>query len=95
VTSYRRHRDAASTELGDEAVVLQLGTKRYYTLNATAARAWRDLEQCVTQERLEQALVGDFAIETVEVRPHVAALLEHLLRSKLIEPCASDESSSS
>ena len=95
VPSYRRHRDAASTELGDEAVVLQLGTKRYYTLNATAARAWRDLEECVTRETLEQALVSDFAIEAGDVHPHVASLVEQLLQSKLIEPCTSDEPSSS
>jgi hypothetical protein len=92
---YRRHPDAVSTELGGEVVALQLGTKRYYTLNATAARAWQELEQCVSAEALEHALARDFDIEVPEVQPHVDQLVRQLLQSKLIERCTSGDTSSS
>jgi len=92
---YRRHPDAVSTELGGEVVALQLGTKRYYTLNATAALAWRELERCVTAEALERALARDFEVEVPEVQPHVDRLVQQLLGSKLIVRCTPADTSSS
>ena len=94
-TRYHQHPDAASTQLGDEVVALHLGTKRYYTLNVTAARIWRELEQCVTVGSLEEAVVDDFVIEIPDARPHVATVVRRLLDLQLIVPCTSGDTSSS
>jgi hypothetical protein len=44
-TFYLANRDVILTELGDGmGVLLHLGTKFYYTLNATGVAAWKALE---------------------------------------------------
>jgi hypothetical protein len=87
VTAYRRHPATVSTELGDEVVALQLDTKRYYTLNATAACAWRALAERADERALAAALSNEFDIGQEEAMPHVQRLVRQLLEWRLVEEC--------
>jgi hypothetical protein len=87
LTTYRRHPATVSTELGDEVVALQLDTKRYYTLNQTAACAWRRLAAQANAQEVASALEGEFTISRDAAAPHVTRLLHKLLACRLIEVC--------
>jgi uncharacterized protein (DUF58 family) len=60
---------------GGEGVLVDLNTKRYYTLNETAALIWRALEQGLGVEEIVRQMT-----EAYEVTPeHAAASLEKTL----------------
>jgi predicted DNA-binding transcriptional regulator len=89
MTVYRPHCATVSSELADEVVTLHLKTKRYYTLNSTAACVWRVLDGGATEDAMAAALTREFDISEEDARAHVAALVRTLLESELIEPCGS------
>lgn len=57
--------------LEGEAVLLDLETKRYYRLNATAARVWKGLEQSLPPEQIADALVTEFSVEPATAHTEV------------------------
>ena len=60
---------------GGEGVLVDLNTKRYYTLNETAALIWRALEQGLGSEEIVRQLTDAY-----DVTPeHAAASLEQTL----------------
>lgn len=87
MSRYRQHHAVVATELGDEVVALQLETKRYYTLNATAACAWRALAAGAAEDTLARAIAQDFDIAATDAHPHVDTLVKQLLDWKLVEAC--------
>ncbi|MGH7720401.1 MAG: PqqD family protein [Gemmatimonadaceae bacterium] len=95
MTLYRQHPAAISTELGDEAVTLQLDTKRYFTLNASAACAWRSLAEGANEDAIARALASEFDIAHDEARGYAATLVQQFLELRLVEECESDTGSRS
>ena len=89
MTAYRPHCATVSSELADEVVTLHLKTKRYYTLNSTAACVWRVLDGGATEEAMAAALAREFDVSEEDARAYVATLVRTLLDSELIEPCGS------
>lgn len=74
----RPHEHIVYTEFdGSEAVLVDLNTKRYYTLNETAMLVWRALERGRTKDEIVHELTGLY-----EVTPeHATAAVERLLTS--------------
>jgi Coenzyme PQQ synthesis protein D (PqqD) len=74
----RPHEHIVYTEFdGREAVLVDLNTKRYFTLNETAMLIWRALEAGRTKAEIVHELTGNY-----EVTPeHAAAAIERLLNS--------------
>jgi hypothetical protein len=60
---------------GGEGVLVDLNTKRYYTLNETAALIWRALERGLSAEEIVRQLTESYDV-TAE---HAAASLEKTL----------------
>jgi len=60
-----------AAHLEGEAVLLDLETKRYYRLNATAARIWKGLEQSLAPEQIADALVAEFSVEPATAHTEV------------------------
>ena len=60
--------EVLAAHLEGEAVLLDLATKRYYRLNATAARIWRALEQGLGAPRIVEALVAEFDVDPETAR---------------------------
>lgn len=72
----RPHEQVVYTEFdGTEAVLVDLNSKRYYTLNETAMLVWRSLEQGRSKAEIVRELTEVYDV-TVE---HAAASVERLL----------------
>jgi len=70
--------DVLSAHLEGEAVLLDLKTKSYYRLNATAARIWKGLEQSLEPPQIVDALVDEFAVERATARAEMERAIEDL-----------------
>jgi hypothetical protein len=66
--TYSPSTDAIAAQLEGEAVLLHLGTKRYFRLNETAAQVWAALEAGVADPRG----LTDWLCERFDVAPEVA-----------------------
>jgi hypothetical protein len=74
--TYSPSTDTIAAQLEGEAVLLHLGTKRYFRLNETAAEVWAALEADVGDRRG----LTDWLCERFDVTPEVAgAEIDRLL----------------
>ncbi|HSC32625.1 MAG TPA: PqqD family protein [Gemmatimonadaceae bacterium] len=85
MTRYRIVSDALSASLSDGAVLLNLYTKRYFSLNETGSRIWSLLQLQPTEEEIVQALVREYDVEAPEATRAVHQLLEDLVAERLVE----------
>ena len=86
MTRYRIVPDALSASLSDGAVLLNLYTKRYFSLNDTGSRIWSLLEQQASEEDIIETLVREYDVEKPEAARAVKQLLDDLVAERLIEP---------
>ena len=77
--------DAAFAAVEDGAVVLHMGTKRYYSLNETGMFVWRCLEEGTGRAGIITQLVDAYEVEIAEAEMAVARLLEELVQERLIQ----------
>ncbi|HJU88660.1 MAG TPA: PqqD family protein [Gemmatimonadaceae bacterium] len=79
--------DAAFATLDDGAVILNLRTKRYYSLNETGAAVWGMLEAgTTTAHSLVARLVELYDVTDAQARREVDRLLGELEAESLITP---------
>lgn len=79
--------NAVYTRLDDDsAAVLDLASKRYYTLNATGIAIWEALAEGHTSEEIATAVHEQYQITLDEARDQVASFLEELRGEGLLEP---------
>ena len=78
--------DVLTAHLAGEAVLLHLGTKRYYRLNETGAAIWRELEARSGRDRIVTALCERFEVRRADADAAVEALLSTLAAQGLLEP---------
>lgn len=72
------HSHVVYTEFdGAEAVLVDLNTKRYYTLNETAMLVWRGLERGQTTAEIAREFTDRYDVTT----EHAAASVERLVTS--------------
>jgi hypothetical protein len=64
--------------------LLDLQTKRYYRLNATAARIWKGLEQALEPPQIVDALVDEFAVDAATAQAEMDRALEDLRARGLV-----------
>jgi hypothetical protein len=88
-TFYRASRDVILTELGDGmGVLLHLGTKFYYTLNATGVATWKALEldtvRGVTREDIAEHIARAFRVDPSAAARDVDPVLTEMLDEGLI-----------
>lgn len=65
-------------EIEQEAVVLDMATSRYLSVNATGTLLWRSLESGATEGQLVDMLVDRCAVDADTARRGVAAFLADL-----------------
>jgi len=70
--------DILTAHLQGEAVLLDLNTKRYYRLNATAARVWKALEEQLAPPRIVDALLADFDVDRATAEAELTRVLGDL-----------------
>jgi hypothetical protein len=76
--------DAAFAAVEDGAVVLHMGTKRYYSLNETGTFVWRRLEDGVPRREIVARVVEAYEVGIAEAEMAVARLLDELMQERLI-----------
>ena len=83
----RAHPRCLLTELDDgTGVVLNLDTKFYFTLNATAIVLWKALSSGPrTRSELVDSLVQEFDVAAEEASSDVALLVDELVAEGLVE----------
>lgn len=84
MTRYVVSDDAACAVVEDGAVVLNMRTKRYYSLNETGTVIWRLLEDGVEPPEIVARLVEQYDVEHAAAERAVAALLVDLTSEALI-----------
>jgi hypothetical protein len=86
-TRYRPSPDALFATLSDGAVVLDINTKKYFSLNDTGARVWALIREGLNTNDIVSVLLGEYDVAELAARDTVYALVKSLASEKLIEPC--------
>jgi hypothetical protein len=81
---FRISADAAFAAVEDGAVVLHMGTKRYYSLNETGTFVWRCLEDGLAATEIAAQVVGEYDVEIDEAERAVTGLLDELVKESLL-----------
>ena len=87
---FRIPAEVVAEVLGGEAVLLHLGTGRYYALNETGTKMWSALRQFRSCELALPALVNELGADTVTVRGDLERFASELMERGLLElgePC--------
>ena len=83
---YRAIPEALVATLSDGAVLLNLQTKRYFSLNETGTRIWELVRESADEEAIVHALLTEYEVEETMVRTEVRRILDELLEAQLILP---------
>jgi hypothetical protein len=79
------HEHVVFTDLdGVEGVLVDLNTKHYFQLNATASLIWRGLIQGLPAERIAQEMAAEYDVTLERARDSVAATIAEFARYGLI-----------
>lgn len=82
---YAANPDVVSTSLDDnESVLLNLKTRRYYTINETGSVIWNELKAGRSTEEIVSALTREFDITEEAARTHVDSFLEELMADDIV-----------
>jgi hypothetical protein len=81
---YLVSQDVLSAKLSEETVLLDMRTKNYFQLNATAARLWDSLERGRTVKEMVEELEELYAAPAEQVELETRRLLAGLADRNLI-----------
>lgn len=76
--------DVVFTQLEDEAVILNLRTKYYFTVNETGSRVWELLEQGQSPEAIVQTIADEYEVAPEECAADVNDLIGKFEREGLL-----------
>lgn len=85
-TRYRPTPDALFATLSDGAVVLDIQTKKYFSLNETGARVWALIREGLHTDGIISVLLEEYDVTRGAAEEAVTTLVESLAAEKLIEP---------
>ena len=78
--------DVLSARMAGETVLLDMRTRNYFQLNATAARVWEGLERGWSEDELLADLEARFDAPREQIEAEARQLLAGLLDRGLIAP---------
>ncbi len=78
-------KDQISSQLGDEAVILDLKAGIYHGLNPTSARIWQLVQQSSTVAAIRDCILAEYAVEPARCEEDVLSILRELNSKGLIE----------
>ena len=85
-TRYRPTPDALFATLSDGAVVLDIRTKKYFSLNETGARIWALIREGLDTAGVIAVLLDEYDVTRAAAEEAVTSLVESLAAEHLIEP---------
>jgi len=77
--------DVMSERFGDEIVLLNLKTNRFFSLNRTGARLWELLAAGERLEAIEEQLCREFEVDRAQVTVEVERMVASLNKEQLLE----------
>ena len=83
---YKAIAEALVATLSDGAVLLNLQTKRYYSLNETGTRIWEMVQQTADEGDIVATLLREYEVEEPMARAEVRRILDELIEAQLIVP---------
>ena len=87
ITLACRARPSAQVRLqqtGDESVLLDLASERYFGLDAVGTRVWQMLEADPDVRSAHAALVGEYDVDAARLEADLLALLQQLADAGLV-----------
>lgn len=84
MTRFRAAGDALAATLSDGAVLLNLRTKRYFSLNETGTRVWELLLEGRTEEEIVRTMTQEFDVAEGAARRETAEVIAALRDNQLI-----------
>lgn len=76
--------DVLFRAFGDDAVLLNLETEEYYSLNGTGAEIWQMLSQGMTIDETCARISEEFGVPDATVRADILALVADLRAANLV-----------
>jgi hypothetical protein len=86
MTHYRAVPEALVATLSDGAVLLNLQTKRYFSLNETGTRIWAMVQESSSEEEMVSTLLDEYEVDDAVARAEVRRILDELVEAQLIVP---------
>ena len=83
---YQKNPSVSCTELEDGAILLNLDTKYYYTLNSTGLRIWQIMDESKDPLEIAQKLAVEYEVDEEKAKASVVELMEELEQEGLIRP---------
>lgn len=81
---YRAIPEALVATLSDGAVLLNLQTKRYFSLNETGTRIWELVQQAADEEAIVATMIREYEVNEATARAEVRRILDELIEAQLI-----------
>jgi hypothetical protein len=69
---------------GNEGILVDLNTKKYYQLNETAMLVWKSLEKRLTFEEIVAAMMSAYDVSPEQAAESVERLLTNLRQYRLV-----------
>ena len=73
---------------GVEGVLVDLDSKQYFQLNATASLIWRGVARGLGAARIAEELAAEYEVTLTQARASVDRTLRELLDQRLVSPPA-------
>ena len=70
--------------LDGQAVLLNLDSGNYHSLNGTATRVWQSIEAGVDTERIQNSIAGEFDVDPAVVERDVRSVIDDLIERGLL-----------
>lgn len=84
MTQMKPSPDVLCRELGEELVLLDLGSSKYFSLNRTGAVIWNLLEQGEERGSIARQLSEKFDVDEQKAMSDVEDLIDRLYNARLI-----------
>jgi hypothetical protein len=81
---YRAIPEALVATLSDGAVLLNLQTKRYFSLNETGTRIWELVQATADEESIVATMIREYEVGEATARAEVRRILDELIEAQLI-----------
>jgi len=70
--------------LGNEAVILNLATSRYFGLNSVGTRLWQLIAEHGSEEKVIKAFQAEYEVEEMQLRQDMDDLIQQLMQKGLV-----------
>lgn len=84
-TSYKASTNHLYSEIGGEAVILDLGSGVYYGLNEVGVDIWKWLQEARTKEEILNLLLDEYEVTRQQAQEDLEAVFTQFLEAGLIE----------